>query len=168
VSRRFRHLDIGPDAHVASWPTEGILAALERGSLRDWRRIAAAVRADPWGPVARRLEDALAVQQPYGTATLLQRALDRARAAAATHERDEVARRVRVWLDASGLGRAAFAEAIGTSPSRLSTYLNGKVAPASTLLVRMEGVAQRAAQQKRGDAPGDSTRNTEREARASS
>lgn len=145
MSLRFRNLDVAPDAPVASWPTEGILAAIERGHLRDWRRIAAEVRAEPWGPVARRLEDALAVLQPYGTGVLLQRALDRARAEAAAAERDEVARRVRSWLEASGLGRAAFAEAIGTSPSRLSTYLNGKVAPASTLLVRMERVATRAA-----------------------
>lgn len=36
---------------------------------------------------------------------------------------------------------AALAERIGTSTSRLSTYLNGRVAPASTLLVRMERVA---------------------------
>ena len=39
--------------------------------------------------------------------------------------------------------RGAFAEAIGTSASRLSTYLSGKVAPSSTLLVRMERVASR-------------------------
>jgi len=36
---------------------------------------------------------------------------------------------------------AAFAEAIGTSPSRLSTYANGRVAPSATLLLRMERVA---------------------------
>jgi predicted transcriptional regulator len=53
-----------------------------------------------------------------------------------------VARRVAAHLDASGLGRAASAEAIGTSTSRLSTYLTGTVAPSSTLLVRMERVAR--------------------------
>jgi len=143
MSLRFRHLDVSPDAPVASWPTEGVLAAVERGLLGDWRRIMGAVRDDPWGPVARRLEDALTVSQPYGTAVLLRRALARCRAEAAAAERAEVARRVRGLLEASGLGRADFAEAIGTSASRLSTYLNGKVAPSSTLLVRMERVAGR-------------------------
>ena len=156
MSLRFRHLDATPDAPVSTWPTEGVLAAVERGYLRDWRRIAAAVRADPWGPVARRLEDALAVSRPYGTAVLLERALQRAREEAAATERAEVARRVHALLDASGLGRAAFAEAMGTSPSRLSTYLNGKVMPSAALVVRMERIA--AARGQAGDASAAATR----------
>ncbi len=143
MTLRFRHVDVAPDAPVESWPTEGVLAAIERGLLGDWRRIVAAVRADPWGPVARRLEDALNASRPYGTAVLLERALSRARADAEAAERAEVARRVRGFIDASGLSRAGFAEAIGTSASRLSTYANGKVAPSSTLLVRMERFAAR-------------------------
>lgn len=145
MTLRFRQLDVGPDAPVEAWPTEGVLAALERGGLGDWRRLATAVRADPWGPVARRLEDALAASRPYGAAQLMERVLEHARRDAAAAERAEVARRVRAHLDASGLGRAAFAEALGTSASRLSTYLTGKVAPSSTLLVRMERIARRAA-----------------------
>jgi hypothetical protein len=141
VTLRFRQLDVGPDAPVADWPTEGVLAALERGGLSDWRRIAEAVRADPWGPIARRLEDALAASRPYGAAPLMERVLAHARRDAEARERAEVARRVEALLDASGLTRGAFAEAIGTSASRLSTYLTGKVAPSSTLLVRMERVA---------------------------
>jgi hypothetical protein len=141
VSLRFRNLDVTPAAPVESWPTEGVLAAVERGFLSDWRRIVAAVRRDPWGPVARRLEQALEVSEAYGTRPLLERALARARADAAAAERAEVARRVRALLDSSGLSRAAFAESIGTSAPRLSTYLSGKVAPSSTLLVRMERVA---------------------------
>lgn len=145
MTLRFRHLDVGPDAPVEAWPTEGVLAALERGGLSDWRRIAAAVRSDPWGPVARRLEDALAASRPYGAGPLLDRVLMHARRDAEIAERAEVARQVRVLLEASGLDRGAFAEAIGTSSSRLSTYLTGKVAPSSTLLVRMERVAARRA-----------------------
>ena len=141
MSLRFRNVDVTPAAPVESWPTEGILAAIERGSLSDWRRIVAAVRRDPWGPVARRLEQALEVSEAYGTRPLLERALARARADATAAERTEVARRVRALLDASGLSRAAFAASIGTSAPRLSTYLSGKVAPSSTLLVRMERVA---------------------------
>jgi hypothetical protein len=142
VSLRFRNLDVGPDAPVDRWPTEGVLAALERGGLAEWRRLAAAVRADPWGPVARRLEDALAASRPYGAAPLMERVLASARRDAEASERAEVAARVHAHLTASGLSRVAFAEAIGTSTSRLSTYLTGKVAPASTLLVRMERVVR--------------------------
>ena len=151
MTLRFRHLDVAPDAPVEDWPTEGVLAALERGGLGDWRRLATAVRADPWGPVARRLESALAASRPYGVAPLMDRVLAHARRDAEAAERAEVARRVRAHLGASGLGRADFAEAIGTSTSRLSTYLTGKVAPSSTLLVRMERVARRT-----GPQPADS------------
>lgn len=145
MTLRFRHLDVEPDAPVEAWPTEGVLAALERGGLGDWRRLATAVRASPWGPVARRLEAALAANRPYGAGPLMERVLAHARRDADVAERAEVARRVQAFIEASGLGRAAFAEAIGTSTSRLSTYLTGKVAPSSTLLVRMERVSCRAA-----------------------
>jgi hypothetical protein len=140
---RFRNVDGDPADPVSTWPTEGVIAALERGGLSDWRRLAAAVRDDPWGPAARRLEDALRATEPYGVAPVMARVLARARADAACSERAEVARRVGALLDASGLDRSAFAERIGTSASRLSTYLTGRVAPSSTLVVRMERVAGR-------------------------
>jgi transcriptional regulator with XRE-family HTH domain len=72
----------------------------------------------------------------------MERVLASARRDAEASERAEVAARVHAHLTASGLSRVAFAEAIGTSTSRLSTYLTGKVAPASTLLVRMERVVR--------------------------
>lgn len=76
---RFRNLDIAPDAPVQDWPTEAVLTALERGSLCHWRQLAAAVRCEPWGPVADRVEQALRVSQAYGVVPLLERALARAR-----------------------------------------------------------------------------------------
>ncbi len=154
---RFRHLDIGSDAPVEAWPTEGVMTALERGGLSDWRRIARAVRADPWGPVARRLEDALAAKRPYGVAPLMNKMLQDARRDAEAEERTEVARRVAALLEASGLSRSAFAEAIGTSASRLSTYVTGRVAPSSTLLVRMERVARGRDAVERTATPGSPT-----------
>ncbi len=87
MSLRFRNLDITPSDPVETWPSEGVLAAVERGSLADWRRIVAAVRRDPWGPVARRLEQALEISEAYGTRPLLERALARARTDAAAAER---------------------------------------------------------------------------------
>lgn len=138
---RFRNIDADPRDPVSTWPTEGVIAALERGGLSDWRRLAAEIRRDPWGPVSRRLEDALQAVQPYGVHPMMERALLRARASAETEERAQVARRIHaLWLS-SGLDRAGFAQRIGTSASRLSTYLSGKVTPSAALLVRMERVA---------------------------
>jgi hypothetical protein len=52
----FRNIDAAPTDRVETWPYEGLVAAIERGSLSDWRRIIAAVRRAPWGPAARRIE----------------------------------------------------------------------------------------------------------------
>ncbi|MDR0958793.1 MAG: helix-turn-helix transcriptional regulator [Propionibacteriaceae bacterium] len=41
----------------------------------------------------------------------------------------------------SGLGVRQFARVLGTSASRLSTYVNGKVSPSAALLVRAEAIA---------------------------
>jgi DNA-binding transcriptional regulator YiaG len=141
---RFRNIEASPADPVETWPFEGILAAVDRGTLPDWRRLAAAIRADPWGPVARQVLDAIRISHPYGTTELLEGVVDRARKLAADSERAEVAAEVSRLVDTSGLSRQEFAERLGTSRSRLSTYLSGKVVPSSALLVRMRRVARMA------------------------
>ena len=61
---KFRNIDASPDDPVETWPFEGILAAVERGALPDWRRLAAAIRADPWGPVAHQVLEAIHLVPP--------------------------------------------------------------------------------------------------------
>lgn len=141
----FRNVDAAPHDPVETWPIEAIDAAVTRGGLSDWRRMIAAVRRDPWGPVARDIEQVLEYERPYGTAELLERAIAREREARQQTEQAEVARRLRAAVEASGLSQAAFAARLGTSPSRLSTYLSGKVVPAATVLVRAEALQHRLA-----------------------
>jgi len=145
---KFRNVDASPDDPVESWPFEGILAAVERGTLPDWRRLAAAIRADPWGPVARQVLEAVRLSRPYGTAELLEAVVDQARKLAADAERRDVAGEVRALVGRSGLPTQEFADRIGTSRSRLSTYMSGKVVPSAALMVRMRRVAQGAAARK--------------------
>lgn len=133
----FRNLDITPDAPVSSWPTEDVQAALERGDLEHWRRIVAEVNRDPWGRVARQLEEVLSHSRPYGVADVMDVVLARARRHAEAREREQVAAEVRQAIARSGLSRAEFASCIGTSPSRLSTYATGKVTPSAMLMIRM-------------------------------
>jgi DNA-binding transcriptional regulator YiaG len=142
---RFRNLDVSPDDPVETWPFEGVLAAIERGTLPDWQRLSAAIDADPWGPVARQIEEVLAISRPYGTAALMETVIDTARSAAAESEREAVAAEIRSLVCASGLSQQAFAARAGTSASRLSTYMSGRVAPSAPLLYRMRQVARRAA-----------------------
>ena len=141
MSLAFRNIDVDPADPVEQWPTEAVLTALERGGLQYWRRLAAAIRTAPWGPVARRVEEALSITRPYGVAGLMDGAITRARAAAEGRERATVAAEVTELIAASGLSRAEFARAIGTSPSRLSTYASGRVTPSAALVVRMRTAA---------------------------
>ncbi len=142
---KFRNLEASPEDPVATWPFEGILAAVERGTLPDWRRLARAINADPWGPVAQQVIEALSLVRPYGTAELLEGVVSRARDEAGAAERNEVAAEIRDLVDSSGLSRREFAERIGTSRSRLSTYISGQVVPSAALMVRSRRVARRVA-----------------------
>jgi hypothetical protein len=138
----FRNLSITPDAPVALWPTEAVQTALERGDLADWHRIAAAVLADPWGRAARQVEEVLSHSRPYGVTEAMETVLARARQRAEAGERAAVAAQIAAAVRRSGLNRAGFASRIGTSASRLSTYISGKVTPSATLMLRIQRLAE--------------------------
>lgn len=144
MTLQFRNLTLTPDTPVETWPSEAVLTALERGSLRHWRLLATAIDREPWGRVARRVEQALEVSRPYGVAPLMETVIADARARAMADERVELVRRISGLLTLSGLTQAAFASRIGTSASRFSTYITGKIVPSATMLMRMERVARRA------------------------
>jgi hypothetical protein len=141
---RFRNITATPDDPVEQWGVEGILAAIDRGSLPHWRRVVEAVRIEPWGPVAADLEQALALASDAGVVATLRRVLARAREEADASARDEVRRRLQELVDRSGLTAAQFAQRLGTSASRMSTYLTGKVIPSAAVLVRSETVCKTA------------------------
>lgn len=119
----FRNVDASPDDPVSEWRLEAIQTALERGGLSHWRRLAAAVRAQPWGPVARQIEEVLTYSRPYGVAKLMERVISNARQEVAAAERAAVAAEVADLVAKSGLTRAEAATRVGTSTSRLSTYI---------------------------------------------
>jgi DNA-binding transcriptional regulator YiaG len=150
-SLKFRNISVSVDDPVESWPFEGILAAVERGTLPDWRRLAAACRADPWGLVAQQVLEAVEMSRPYGTRELLTTVIERARQEAADAEREQVAGEIRDLVARSGLSQQDFALRLGTSRPRLSTYMSGKVIPSATLMLRMRRVAARAQDGLRSD-----------------
>ena len=76
---RFRNVDADPSDPVETWPHEALVTAVERGSVTDWARLTAAVRREPWGEVARALEEYLSYEQPRGVGPLLERAIREAR-----------------------------------------------------------------------------------------
>lgn len=136
----FRNVTSQPTDPVGSWSTEAVQAALERGDLAEWRLLVEAVGADPWGRTARQIEEVLSHSRPYGTAELLERAIAAARARAEAEERASVAAELRELVRLSGLTQAGFARRLGTSASRMSSYVNGSVVPSAALMVRARRV----------------------------
>jgi DNA-binding transcriptional regulator YiaG len=75
--------------------------------------------------------------RPYGVAEAMERVIGQAREEAERSEREAVAAEIDAIVRESNLSRAEFASRIGTSTSRLSTYVTGKVTPSAALVVRM-------------------------------
>lgn len=138
----FRNVDASPTDDVRTWPYEALVTAIDRGLVGDWRPIFIELRRSPWGRLARRVEQYLSYREPDGVSTLFSLAIERARDDADLAERAEVAARVRNAVTRSGLSNREFARLVGTSASRLSTYLNGKVTPSAAMLVRVERAAK--------------------------
>ncbi len=139
----FRNVDASPDDPISQWPQEAIQTALERGDLSHWRRLATEIRADPWGLVSRRVEEVLTYSRPYGVAKAIERVIEQTRKETEHSERKTVAAEIDKLVRESGLSRTEFASRIGTSASRLSTYVTGKVTPSAALMVRMRHAAER-------------------------
>lgn len=144
---RFRNVDVDPTDPVDTWPDEAIETALDRGSLSDWRRLAEAIRSDPWGSLARTVENVAGWDEHYGVDPLMLRLVARARRNVDGAARARYADVIRAARQRTGLSLRAFARLAGTSPSRLSDYENARTAPTTDVLGRIERVAQRHAAQ---------------------
>jgi hypothetical protein len=143
MSLAFRNVHLTPGTPVEEWPYEAVVTIIERGTLTDWLILTRAIDGDPWGPVARQVEEYLGYATPYGVGPLLARAISRARRAAEARERTEVATEVADLVAQSGLSVAALAARIGTSRSRLSTYRSGSVMPSATTMARLRTTVRR-------------------------
>lgn len=143
MSVAFRNVDVDPHTPPETWPYEALVTVIERGTVTDWVRLTRAIDEEPWGVVARQVEEYLAYESPYGVGPLLARAIARARQEAESRERAEVAAEVRGLVEASGLSVADLARRVGTSRSRLSTYRSGRVTPSAAMMIRLRHTVSR-------------------------
>lgn len=125
------------------WPTSAIRSALQGGDIATWKRIAAALKRDPYGRTARQVEEVLDGTRPYGISKALWEVLERARSHLQANERAEVARHVRLLIDRSGLGQHEFASRIGVASEELAAYLDGATSPSAALMIRMRRLSDR-------------------------
>lgn len=141
MSVRLRNLDLDPGVPLDRWPAEAIETLIDRGGLSGWRRLAQAIRRNPWGPAARTAENVIAWGEHYGVDALLASVIRRAREDVARRGRIEYAEKIRSWRRQTGMTLREFALAAGTSASRLSDYENAKVAATTDVLGRLRHVA---------------------------
>src|SRR5699024_3487899 len=116
MTLRFRNLDVTPDDPVDQWGVEGLLTAIDRGSLHDWRRIADTIDLEPYGDLAQELSEALDLAEDIGVVAAMRRRLTAAQDRMA---RSLVAQRLSETAAQHGGTAAAFARSVGTSPSRM-------------------------------------------------
>ena len=131
------------DQPVESWPTTAIRSALQGGDIATWKRIATALKRDPYGRTARQVEEVLEGTRPSGIAKALWEVLERARTHLEANERAEVARHVGLLMERSSLGQAEFASRIGVAPEDLAAYLDGTASPSASLMIRMRRLSDR-------------------------
>jgi hypothetical protein len=131
------------DQPVEFWPTAAIRSALQSGDIDTWKRIAAALKRDPYGRTARQVEEILEGTRPYGISKALWEVLERARTHLEANERAEVARHVRLLIDRSGLNQDEFASRVGVAPEDLTAYLDGSTSPSASLMIRILRLSDR-------------------------
>jgi hypothetical protein len=132
-----------PDQPVELWSTAAIRMALQGGDIDTWKRIAGALKRDPYGRTARQVEEVLGGTRPYGIAKALWEVLERARTHLEANERAEVARHVRVLMERTSLGQPEFASRIGVAPEELGAYIDGSASPSASLMIRMRRLSDR-------------------------
>ena len=136
--------EINPSAPGQRLETvEDAVRCVDRGNIEAWRaQIAVLAAASPWMPYSTTLRDLLLEGDRPTHAQAWDAAVDYYRAQAEQRERQMVAREIRRLVVDSGYSQRQFAAMIGTSPPRLSTYINGVVAPSATMMVRIRRVSE--------------------------
>ncbi len=132
---RFRNIDASPADPVERWGFEGMLAAIDRGYARDWRKLVESVAADP--RLRPEFDEALLAAESTATARLLTIALNER-----TRTVDAVALdRLRDAFHGTRMSQGELAHRLGTSRSRVNTYLTGQVTPSMSVLAAVEQLA---------------------------
>jgi DNA-binding transcriptional regulator YiaG/DNA-binding transcriptional ArsR family regulator len=121
--------------------TEQLMDLIHHGNARRWRAALLPLIESPWGPYGEHVVRLAKDAGHDAIAELLQDCRKVFRTRQEQRERDAIAREIRRLVAISGLTQRQFAAQIGTSPSRLSTYVNGRVIPSAAMLLRIRRVA---------------------------
>lgn len=129
----FRNISSSESDPVEQWGFEGILTAIDRGGLSQWRRIITAVQADPHGKVATEVDEAAQVAEDSGAAFIVARALRRARLT----EKERFGEKFKALLDEAEMSQREAAEFLATSRPRVNSYCSGAVTPSAVVVDKL-------------------------------
>lgn len=115
-----RHLTYPAGTPPEELPSAAIVDLLDRGDLDAWRPLAAAVRADPHGPLAERVLELLDAYPMYGTTILWRSWIERCRIRAECGSRTSPPVELAALRLRAGLTQAIVAARMGISQSDLS------------------------------------------------
>lgn len=130
--------------------TADLLDLVHHGNARRWRAALLPLIESPWGPYGEHVVQLCSDADMPELADVLEECRTVYQQRQEEREREAIAREIRRLVAISGLTQRQFASQIGTSPSRLSTYVNGRVTPSAAMLLRIRRVAQSQQQRRTG------------------
>ncbi|HWJ11942.1 MAG TPA: helix-turn-helix transcriptional regulator [Nocardioides sp.] len=129
------------DPSVASSSLDDAILHQREASFDEIRAHVARIAEDPWSDET---DAALGVVDQVDCADLARafaRVVKEARESVQLSEREVIARSIRALIAESGLTQRAFARRVGTSPSRISSYVQGSVTPSAAMMLRIRRTA---------------------------
>ncbi|KAA1415857.1 helix-turn-helix transcriptional regulator [Nocardioides humilatus] len=144
AAHRLLVIDDGGDGPVPVLQTEqDVIKLFHEDHVVHWRRLIAAALDQPW---SGRNEVHLTLVDPDrrpGEFEGVRQLIAKCRQIVEEDERRAVADHIRSTIATTGLKQREFAALVGTSPSRLSTYVAGSVTPSAAMLLRINRMAGR-------------------------
>jgi hypothetical protein len=128
---------------------EELRLIVERRGADTWRRILANIAANPWGLEGTHLVDLARAADLAGPAQAIERCRTVCRQRIAEAERAAVAREIRRLVAVSCCTQRQFAQYLGTSAPRLSSYVTGSVTPSAAMMLRINRQSSALAQRSR-------------------
>lgn len=107
-----------------------------------WRVLLGPLLTAPWSGRADQLQREVLASQDAWLVRLLEGCAVVVRELQAEWDRQAIAREIRRLVASSGVTQRDFSALVGTSQSRFSTYINGRVTPSATMMLRISRTAR--------------------------
>lgn len=107
-----------------------------------WRLLLGPLLTAPWSGRADQLQREVLASQDAWLVRLLEGCSIVIRELQTEWDRQAIAREIRRLVASSGVTQRDFSALVGTSQSRFSTYINGRVTPSATMMLRISRTAR--------------------------